>query len=181
MIYDYAEIAKVSGLKLKVIDVYPLANARVLKTYYKPGVTAVIDLNPSNSEMTIVNNGKIIFMRSLDLPQVEKEFAKILHNEGPSCCNCNPKVQKFYEQLTFEITRAFNIYSLQGKNPPIKNAIFLGKNGDKIHPDKINLKKSFNVDICDENMLLENPAMENIDIGKSLTEFFSAIGFALRG
>ena len=44
IIMDYAKIADSSGFPLKALDIYPLANARVLKEGKISDITAIIDL-----------------------------------------------------------------------------------------------------------------------------------------
>jgi len=154
LVMAYSKILSGAGFYLKALDVYPLANARVLKAHKKTGVSAIIDLNVTHNEITIVENGKLILNRSLDFS----------HNNT-------------IEKLLQEISRIFNFYSLQSKRHQIEEIILLGQ-CDEL---KDVFKSYFNVNVYIDKEIQSDLITDNPGITDNPMEFFSAIGFALRG
>lgn len=154
LIMTYTKILSEAGFYLKALDVYPLANARVLKAQKKSGVSAIIDLNVTCSEISVVENGRLILNRNLDFPR-------------------NITVENFL----LETSRIFNFYSLQSKRHKIEEIILLGKCSEL----KDVFKSYFNINVYMDKELECNFVTENLRISDNPMEFFSAIGFALRG
>lgn len=154
LIMTYTKILTEAGFNIRAIDVYPLANARVLKTERKTDVSAIIDLGVTHSEITIVENGILILNRNLDFPS-------------------NISFENFLQ----EISRIFNFYFLQSKKSPIDKIILLGKNSAL----KEVFRNYFKIDTYLGNELECNFIVENHSNIENPMDFFSAIGFGLRG
>lgn len=186
IIMDYAKIADSSGFPLKALDIYPLANARVLKEGKISDITAIIDLGSSHSEMTVVADGKVMFNRDLDfcysnatnskmsnIISANKNWVELVQNDLgflPSA----------YQNLILEISRTFNFHSLQSKGRQIKEIILIGK-GSKLHHCKNLFKSFFGIQVYTGNECKFDFISKNIKIDDNHMDFFSAIGFALRG
>lgn len=154
LIMSYTEILTGAGFYLKALDVYPLANARVLKANKCSGVSAIIDLDVAHSEITIVENGRLILNRNLDFPS-------------------SLSLDKFLQ----EISRIFNFYFLQRKRHPVEKIILLG-GSSKL---KGLFRNYFNIDTFLERELECEFLIENQKSSQKPMDFFSAIGFSLRG
>jgi len=154
LIMAYTNILSGAGFYLKALDVYPLANARVLKAQKKSGVSAIIDFDVTHSEITVVENGKLVLNRNLNFPHIIT-----------------------VENFILEISRIFNFYSLQSKGHQVEEIILLGK-GSKL---KDVIKSYFNMNVIMGNELECDFTAENSRITHNPMDFFSAIGFALRG
>jgi len=152
MAMTYANILRGAGFYVKALDVYPLANARVFKTLNIPGVWAIIDLNDTHNEITIVENGKLILNRNLD---ISKDISM--------------------EKMVREISKIFNFYSLQSKSQQIGEILLLGKAKEQ----KDFLKSHFNVSVYTD--IMGKLTAEKLQIDDNFNDFISAIGFALRG
>jgi type IV pilus assembly protein PilM len=183
IIMNYTEVASAAGFSLKALDVYPLANARVLRARRKSNVTAIIDLSSSNSEMTVVDDGKIIFIRSIDIcysNTVNEEISSISNNKHWVDLISSDFIPTFYHNLFLEISRAFNFYSLQNKGRQIEEIVLIGKS-NQIHHWKGVFKRFFNVEVYTGKEFIFDFTNKNIEIDNYHMDFFSAIGFALRG
>lgn len=183
---DYTKIAIDAGLPLKVLDVYPLANARALGYRKKHDVTAIIDLNSSHSEITIVDNGKIIFNRCLgffNINEIDDELYNIIKIDSS---RFNDIITEFdflplpYKNIILEISRTFEFYSLQSKGRQINEIILIGKGGES-HYCKDIFRSHFHVEVYAGKEIELDFVNENIKQNGNYVDYISAIGFALRG
>lgn len=185
IITDYIKIAGGAGFILKALDVYPLANARVLRTQRKPNVTAIIDLGSFHSEITVVGNGKIIFNRNLDFcynNTINDEISDIIltNNNWANLVRSGfDFLPSSYQNLILEISRIFNFYSLQSKGRQIDEIILIGK-GSELHHSKNVFKSYFDIEVYTGKELKYDFINNNLKIDDNHTDFLSAIGFALR-
>ncbi|AEE91559.1 Type IV pilus assembly protein PilM [Tepidanaerobacter acetatoxydans Re1] len=183
---DYAKIAVDAGLPLKALDVYPLANARVLETQKKHGVTAIIDLNSSHSEITMVDNGKIVFNRCLDffdINKIDDELCKIIKTDSSWFNNIKTGFDFLplpYQNIILEISRTFEFYSLQSKGCRINEIMLIGKAGES-HYCKDIFRSYFHIEVYTGREIKLDFVNENIKSNGDYVDYISAIGFALRG
>lgn len=166
IIMDYIKATGEAGLCLKALDVYPLANARVLKAQKKDGVTAIIDLGLSHNEITITGNGRIIFNRKLDFC-----YDDMVKSGKPE--------PSPLQNLICESSRIFDFYSLQSQGSQIDEIILIGK-GSELYHCKDAFESYFNIHVSTGKELKFDYMSKNLN-NDSHADFFSAIGFALRG
>ena len=183
---DYTEIAVNAGLHLKALDVYPLANARVLETQKRHCVTAIIDLNSSHSEITMVDNGKIIFNRCLDffdINKIDDELCEIIKTDSSWFDNIRTGFDFLpspYQNIILEISRTFEFYSLQSKDCQINEIMLIGKGGESRYCKDI-LRSYFNLEVYTGREIKLDFINENVKPNGDYVDYISAIGFALRG
>jgi type IV pilus assembly protein PilM len=175
LIQDYIKIAYESGISLSALDIYPLAHARVLKLQKISNVIAILDLEPCHSEITLVDNGNIIFIRSLDFC-----YTKTIQNKIESF-KYDPKViPPEFQNLLIELSRCIKFYSLHSNGSGIDEIIITGE-GRKLQFLKAILSKFLDVGVHIESKLKHDLSNNSINVNHNPMEFFSAIGFALRG
>ncbi len=178
---DYATIAFDSGLPLKALDIYPLANARVLKEEEVTDVTAILDLRSNYSEITIIDDGKVILSRVLGYGynnKIKNRISEILETNKNCIEFIKNNLELFplsYQNLILEVSRTFIFYSLQSKGRQIKKIILIGENG-KLGYCKDIFESYFDVKVC----TTDEYKFQFIKNDDNCTNYFSAIGFALR-
>jgi len=150
----YANILRGAGFYIKAFDVYPLAYARVINTLNRSGVSAIIDTSYEHSEIAIVERGKLILNRNLDL-----------HKNSTS------------EQVLMEVSKIFDFYSLQSKNNQIDDIILL-ETGGRL---KDLFESYFNVNVYADDEIQWNLIAEKLPHAVNPIDYICAIGFAMRG
>jgi type IV pilus assembly protein PilM len=192
-IMDYIKIARDAGLNLSVLDVYPLAAARLLSQKEKNSVVAVIDMGSSHTEITVVEKGRAFLNRTVDfggsnlveivsnlLSMDKLQAEQVIIDPGPYREKIQEKVTAALQELMIEISRFFDFYSIQNKGKQINYAVLAG-NGGKLWCWSRAFADYFNIQLVSANNMgfqlksLDNSG--NIDY----MEYFNAIGFALRG
>ncbi|HHV18643.1 MAG TPA: pilus assembly protein PilM [Thermoanaerobacterales bacterium] len=186
IILDYIEVAGDAGFFLKALDVYPLANARVLRAQKKTDVTAIIDLSSCNREVTIVDDGKIVFNRNLNI-SYNSTTSKEIFNMISTNTNLTDHTASGlgflsppYKNLILEISRTFNFYTLQSKSRQIDEIVLIGQGSELQHCKDV-LKRIFNTKVYTGKEFKYDFISKNLVIDGNHLDFFSAIGFALRG
>ncbi|MDD4569447.1 MAG: pilus assembly protein PilM [Tepidanaerobacteraceae bacterium] len=186
IITNYIKIAHDVNFHLRALDVYPLANARVLRTQKASKVIAIVDLQSSYSEITVVANGKIVFNRNLDFrftTTVKNEMYDIITTYSNSSDFIRNEVRtlpQHFQNLLLEISRSINFYSLHSKGCQVDELLLIGK-GIELQNCKDIIKNFLGIKVNTTKEFKFEFMNKNIELNHKIIDYFSALGFALRG
>lgn len=169
---NYAEIALGAGIFLNALDVYPLANACVIQVQKNNDAIAIIDLDFDYSEVTILNDGEIMLVRSLDFFNITEADKKVDWRNIDS-------FPMSYKNFIIEISRTFEFYMRNGGHK-IEKIVIAGE-GSKSKYCKAVLEKHFDVEVFMGAEFAIDHISANIRLNSDILDYFSAIGLALRG
>jgi len=185
LVMEYIKIAESAGFFLDVIDVYPLAKARVLRKIKSSGAIAIVEISFYSSEMTIFEDGQLVLTRCVhfmgdNIESLVSEYENIYNKEPVYQAKIIDIVTYELRSFTDEISRFFELYYTQGKSNAISGIVLTGSVG-KFWPIKKIFKSLFETNVVTENELHHD--FINIYGGQDIDymQFSNSIGFAMRG
>jgi type IV pilus assembly protein PilM len=190
----YLTVLENAGFKVEAIDVYPLAVSRILKSAGIHGVAAVIDIGYSHCEIIIIEKGVVFFSRNISTDYLH--FVKMSSVPVATNKECTTDISypqdtlnenlhdvmfQSLQELMLEISKFFDLYSIQRKGHEVEVVMFIGRGSripclKQVYSDYFNLPIIDAADIYHEFLEPGSIKYDNFD----LIDFTNAIGFALR-
>jgi type IV pilus assembly protein PilM len=195
------EVCKIAKIKPDIMDIDNLGVSNALEnSILDDGITAIIDIGASASNITIFKNKKIDFFRNIliggysissvikstleleSIEQAEQEkFSRGLVLEDDSSEEIDEIIRANVEEITTQIRRTFDYYKAQSRETEIHKIILSGGTSKMQNIDEF---------ICNDlgiEVIIGNP-LDNIEIAvedptlidENKEALTTAIGYALR-
>ncbi|MCF6097173.1 pilus assembly protein PilM [Thermovorax subterraneus] len=152
----YHELFKQTGLKLKAIDLVPLALCRLFRTLGERGNIIAMDIGENYSHVVLIELGKLAFSRAVNIGY--KEMTRVAFPSG-----LNPAAD-----LVQEIRRSLDFYRMQKKFDYIPEKLLICGGGGYIS----NIES-----ILEEGLGISSEVVTPLGLG---SEYAVAVGLALR-